>query len=141
LTVQLLEDALRATVEAVSVSVPDELGVGSVRWGAQLDVQQLTGDDDERRRRASYLAKYSTKSTEQAGGLLHRVHRGEVEHVHVREHVRGYLRAAFELHDRVSEANRRRGARRVGEPAAACARDVKRSQRLGAPRPGGHEPR
>jgi hypothetical protein len=103
-TVQLLEDALRATVEAVSVSVPDELGVGSVRWGAQLDVQQLTGDDDERRRRASYLAKYSTKSTEQAGGLLHRVHRGEVEHVHVREHVRGYLRAAFELHDRVSEA-------------------------------------
>jgi hypothetical protein len=103
-TVQLFEDALRATVEAVSVNVPDELGAGTVRWGAQLDVQQLTGDDDERRRRASYLAKYSTKSTEQAGGLLHRVHRGEVEHVHVREHVRGYLRAAFDLHDEVSAA-------------------------------------
>jgi hypothetical protein len=105
-TVQLLEDALRATAETVSVNVPEELGAGTVRWGSQLDVQQLAGDDAERRRRASYLAKYSTKSTEQAGGLLHRVHRGEVEHVHVREHVRGYLRAAFELHDRVSEAIR-----------------------------------
>jgi hypothetical protein len=103
-TVQVLEDALRAAVEAVSVSVPDELGAGTVRWGRQLDVQQLGTDDQERRRRASYLAKYSTKSTEQAGGLLHRVHRGEVEHVHVREHVRGYLRAAFELHDQVREA-------------------------------------
>ncbi len=61
-------------------------------------------DDQERRQRASYLAKYSTKSTEQAGGLQHRVHRGEVEHVYVREHVRGFLRAAFELHDQVSEA-------------------------------------
>jgi len=47
-TVQLLEDALRATVEAVSVGVPDELGAGTVRWGAQLDVQQLTGDDEQR---------------------------------------------------------------------------------------------
>jgi hypothetical protein len=103
-TVQLLEDALRAAAEAVSVNVPDELGSGTVRWGEQLDVQQLTGDDEERRRRASYLAKYSTKSTEQAGGLLHRVHRGEVEQVHVREHVRGYLRAAFDLHGRVCEA-------------------------------------
>jgi predicted DNA-binding protein with PD1-like motif len=99
-TVQVLEDALRATVEAVSVGVPDELDAGTVRWGHQLDVQQLIGDDEQRRRRASYLAKYSTKSTEQAGGLLHRVHRGEVEHVHVR----AYLRVAFELHDRVSEA-------------------------------------
>jgi hypothetical protein len=103
-TVQLLEDALRGAVEAVSVNVPDELGAGTVRWGKQLDVQQLTGDDAEQRRRASYIAKYSTKSTEQAGGLLHRVPRGEVEHVHVREHVRGYLRTAFDLHDQVSEA-------------------------------------
>jgi hypothetical protein len=103
-TVQLLEDALRGAAAAVSVQAPDELGAGTARWGGQLDVQQLAADDEERRRRASYLAKYSTKSTEQAGGLLHRVHPGEVEHVHVREHVRGYLRAAFELHDRVSEA-------------------------------------
>ena len=103
-TVHLLEDALRATVEAVSVGVPDELGAGTVRWGAQLDVQRLTGDDEQRRRRASYLAKYSTKSTEHAGGLLHRVHPSEVDTAPVREHVRRYLRTAFELHDRVRAA-------------------------------------
>jgi hypothetical protein len=101
LTAQLLEDAVRATAAAVGVQVPDELGGGTIAWGEQLDVQQLTNDVQERRRRAGYLAKYSTKSTEQAGGLLHRIPRGEVEHVHVREHVRRYLRAAFVLHDQV----------------------------------------
>jgi hypothetical protein len=125
-TVQLLEDALRGAAAAISVQAPEELGAGSVRWGVQLDVQQLAGDDEERRRWASYLAKYSTKSTEQAGGLLHRVHRGEVEHVHVREHVRGYLRAVFELHDRVSEAIRADEPvewARVRRPAPATSRD------------------
>jgi hypothetical protein len=111
-TAQLLEDALRAAVAAVSVQVPDELGAGVVRWGDQVDVQQLTGDEEQRRRRASYLAKYSTKSTEQAGGLLHRIHRNDVEHAKVREHVRAYLRTAFELHDQVITAIR------ADEPAA-----------------------
>jgi hypothetical protein len=125
-TVQLLEDALRGAAAAVSVQAPEELGAGSVRWGVQLDVQQLAGDDEERRRWASYLAKYSTKSTEQAGGLLHRVHRGEVEQVHVREHVRGYLRAAFELHDQASEAIHADEPvewARVRRPAPATSRD------------------
>ena len=65
----------------VKVKIPDELGAGDVRWGKQLDVQQLPVDEPDRRRWASYLAKYTTKSTEQAGGLLHRVDRSEVEHV------------------------------------------------------------
>ena len=86
------------------MQVPDELGSGTVRWGAQLDVQQLSTDDAQRRRRASYLAKYTTKSTEQAGGLLHRITRSEVERVQVREHVRGYLHAAFELYDQIADA-------------------------------------
>ena len=123
---QVLEDGLRGAAAAVSVQVPDELGAGSVRWGGQLDVQRLAGDDEERRRWASYLAKYSTKSTEQAGGLLHRVRRGEVEHVDVREHGRGYLRAAFVLHDRVSEAIRSDEPvewARVPRPAPATSRD------------------
>jgi hypothetical protein len=103
-TSELLEHALRETVKAVKVEIPAELGAGTVRWGKQLDVQQLSTEDEARRRWASYLAKYTTKSTEQAGGLLHRVDRSEVEHVHVSEHNRRYLRTAFDLDDRVSDA-------------------------------------
>ena len=98
-TVQLLEQALRGAVKEVSVKVPDELGAGTIGWGKQLDVEQLTTDDEPRRRKAGYLAKYTTKSTEQAGGLLHRITREEVEHVQISDHGRRYLRTAFELHD------------------------------------------
>jgi len=103
-TSELLEQALRQTVRDVSVKIPDELGTGTIGWGKQLDVQQLSAEDKERKRWASYLAKYTTKSTEQAGGLLHRITRDEVKHVHVSEHNRRYLTTAFELHDRVSDA-------------------------------------
>jgi hypothetical protein len=105
-TPDLLEQALRDAVQAVFVQAPEELGGGLVRWGEQLDVQQLSGDEDQRRRRASYLAKYTTKSTEQAGGLLHRVGRGDVDNVQVRPHVRGYLRSVHELDDQVTAAIR-----------------------------------
>lgn len=103
-TSELLEQALRATVAEVKVKIPDELGAGEIRWGKQLDVQQLPVDEPDRRRWAGYLAKYTTKSTEQAGGLLHRIDRSEVEHAAVSEHNRRYLHTAFELDDRVIEA-------------------------------------
>jgi hypothetical protein len=103
-TSELLERALRATVENVSVKIPKELGVGTIGWGPQLDVQQLPAEGEQRRGRAGYLAKYTTKSTEQAGGLLHRITRDEVEHAAVSEHNRRYLETAFELDDRVTEA-------------------------------------
>jgi len=103
-TTQLLEDALRGAVEAVGVTVPKELGAGTIGWGEQLDVEQLSSDDEPRRGKASYLAKYTTKSTEQAGGLLHRIAREEVEHVQISDHGRGYLRTAFTLNDRNVEA-------------------------------------
>jgi hypothetical protein len=105
-TADLLEQALRGAVEDVFVRVPEELGIGVVRWGPQLDVQQLSTDDEERRRRASYLAKYTTKSTEQAGGLLHRVSRGDIDSVQVRPHPRRYLHTALELDDKVTAAVR-----------------------------------
>ena len=57
-------------------------------------------DAHERREVAGYLAKYATKSTEQAGGVLHRVTEAAVDQLPVREHVRAFLRAAFELHGR-----------------------------------------
>jgi hypothetical protein len=119
-TPELLEQALRDAVQAVFVQAPEELGGALVRWGSQLDVQQLSGNDDERRRRASYLAKYTTKSTEQAGGLLQRVGRGDIDNVQVRPHVRRYLRTAFELHDQVMTAIRAdEPAECMQRPAAA----------------------
>ncbi|MGH2943889.1 MAG: replication initiator [Solirubrobacteraceae bacterium] len=113
-TTRLLEDALRATAEHLEVTIPDELGAGAISWGAQLDVEQLGTDLQERRRRAGYLAKYSTKSTEQAGGLVHRIHPNDIEHANVSDHVRRYLLTSFELHDQVTDAIR---ANPTGEDA------------------------
>jgi hypothetical protein len=94
--VELLERAIRATVDAVGAPLCDELGGGRVRWGRELDVRRL-GDGRARGEIAGYLAKYATKSTEQAGGIVHRVTEHELDALPVSEHVRGYLRAAFDL--------------------------------------------
>ena len=106
--VELLEDAIRATAGEVRAPLPDELGVGAIRWGDELDVRHLNAH--ERREVAGYLAKYATKSTEQAGGVLHRVTEHELDALPVREHVRGYMRAAFALARDQALADRRFGS-------------------------------
>ena len=101
-TVELLEDAIRAAAAAVPVPVPSEVGGGYVTWGPQLDVQPiLTGGALEPGRCAGYLAKYATKATEQAGGVLHPVTEHQIGALPVREHVRTYLRHAFVLDRRL----------------------------------------
>jgi hypothetical protein len=125
-TAEVLEDAIRATAGELHAPLPDELGGGTVRWGDELDVRVL--DEGERREVAGYLAKYATKSTEQAGGLLHPIDREHVDRAPVREHVREYLRAAFRLHDACETAARQRAgaeaARRSPAPLGAeTARD------------------
>jgi hypothetical protein len=74
-TVELLADAIRSAVDAVRAPLPDELGGGEVAWGDELEVRPVseTGDGVRARRCAGYLAKYATKSTELAGGMLHRI--------------------------------------------------------------------
>jgi hypothetical protein len=104
----LLADAIRATAGEVTAPLPDELGAGAVRWGDELDIRPL--EQHERHEVAGYLAKYATKSTAQAGGVLHRVSEHEIERLAVREHVRAYLRAAFRLAARPALADRRLGA-------------------------------
>ena len=111
--VELLEDAIRATVAGVAAPLPDELGAGPVRWGQELDIRRLDGAT--RREVAGYLAKYTTKNTEQAGGVLHRVSAQQVDALSVREHVRRYLRAAFRLAAEPARADRR---------LAACAHQI-----------------
>jgi hypothetical protein len=109
-TSELLEHAIRAAIADVSAPSPDELGGGRVCWGGQLDVQQLT-TGEQRGEIAGYLAKYATKSTEQAGGLLHRIAPEEIDSARVREHVKRYMRTAFEL-NQTAEARRQRAALR-----------------------------
>ena len=95
-TVELLEQAIRATAADVSAPLPDELGGGRLRWGPELDVQRI-GEQLDAKHCAGYLAKYATKATEQAGGVLHPVTERQVDVLPVREHVREYLRRAFAL--------------------------------------------
>ena len=111
-TVDLLENAIRATASEAFAPLPDDLGGGTVQWGDELDVRHL--DTHERRKVAGYLAKYATKSTEQAGGVLHRVTEDEVESLAVSDHVRAYLGAGFALADDPAV-----GARRFGRYAHA----------------------
>jgi hypothetical protein len=106
--IELLDDALRAVVDEVRAPLPDELGGGTVRWGDELDVRRL--DAHERRQVAGYLAKYATKSTELAGGVLHRVAEHQLDELPVREHVRAYMREAFALSDESALADRRLAA-------------------------------
>jgi hypothetical protein len=79
-----------------------------VRWGAEVDVRRL--DHQERREVAGYLAKYATKSTELAGGVVHRVAEHQLDELPVREHVRAYMREAFALATDPALANHRFGA-------------------------------
>jgi hypothetical protein len=108
-TTELLDQAVRATASTVTAPVPDEIGGGTVMWGPQLDVQRIGTGAMEAARCAGYLAKYATKATEQAGGVLHRVGRNEVDELPVREHVREFIREAFLL-DRVVGPTRRLAA-------------------------------
>jgi hypothetical protein len=106
-TGELLEAAIQDVVASVTVPIEHELGGGRVGWGRELDIRQL--DREERREVAGYLAKYATKSTELAGGVLHRVAEHQLDALPVREHVRRYMREAFAL-ARNDASNERRFA-------------------------------
>ncbi len=77
--------------------------------GRELEVRRLD-DGQVRGELAGYQAKYATKSTEQAGGVLHRVSEQQLDELPVREHVRAYMREAFELASDPGLAGRRFGA-------------------------------
>lgn len=96
-TAALLENAINSAVDAVAAPIAAnlraDLGNREVRWGRQREVRPV----EDPGKLAGYLAKYSTKSVEIAGGLLYPIKAHDVEHVHVSEHVRGYLKEAFRL--------------------------------------------
>jgi hypothetical protein len=84
------------------------LGYGLVCWGGELDIRPL--DSHAHPEVAGYLAKYATKSSEQAGGVTYHVAEHQIDTLPVREHMRAYLRAAFVLAREPALADRRLAA-------------------------------
>jgi hypothetical protein len=104
-TAALLEQALREAVAAVGVSCPtlDEAPARYARWGEQLDVRNITRDDQEgelsAEQVAGYIAKYATKATESFGsGLDRRLTEDDLDHLDkLPAHVGELVRACWEL--------------------------------------------
>jgi hypothetical protein len=105
-TATVLEEALRLAVPAVRVSCPpvDDEPDRYARWGEQLDVRNITRDDDQAgelsaEQVAGYIAKYATKATESFGaGLDRRIGADDLDHLgNLPAHVAELVRACWEL--------------------------------------------
>jgi hypothetical protein len=104
-TATLLEDALRLAVPAVRVPCPSVDGTPEryARWGEQLDVHNITRDEQAEElsaeQVAGYIAKYATKATESFGsGLDQRLDADDLEHLNdLPTHVAELVRACWEL--------------------------------------------
>jgi hypothetical protein len=106
MTAALLEEALRQAVPAVRVPCPpvDDGGPGRYsRWGEQLDVRNITRDEQagelSAEQVAGYIAKYATKATESFGsGLNRRLTDADLDCLaDLPAHVAELVRACWEL--------------------------------------------
>jgi hypothetical protein len=98
---QLLADAITAALPKSTIPAedrdPDPYG-----WGTQHDVRvlDLRGNLAEASRVAGYIAKYATKSTEDAGGVRYRIEDAhELERLQCREHARRLITGAWHAGD------------------------------------------
>jgi hypothetical protein len=106
-TAALLEDAIRQAAPAVRVPCPSLEEGGTeryARWGGQVDVRNITRDEQagelSAEQVAGYIAKYATKATESFGaGLDRRLHDADdLEHLDkLPAHVAELVRAAWAL--------------------------------------------
>jgi Replication initiator protein, pSAM2 len=102
-----LQDALEEAVPAVQAPCPPLEDGGPVRyarWGRQLEVRDITADDDQAgelsaEQVAGYVAKYATKATESFGsGLDRRLSAEDLDHLDgLPTHVAELVRACWEL--------------------------------------------
>jgi hypothetical protein len=98
-TAELLVVALESAARRVSAPCVGSTDAQErrVRWGQELDVAIITTDDLGRRRAAAYLAKYSTKSTEDQGMLDHRLRAGVPDSLEIPGHLRALVETAWLL--------------------------------------------
>jgi hypothetical protein len=99
LGVELLAAALELAARRVSAPCAGSSSRerDRVRWGKELDVAIVTDGDLGRRKAAAYLAKYSTKSTEDQGVLDHRLRAGVPDSLELPAHLRNLVETAWHL--------------------------------------------
>ncbi|GAB2866862.1 plasmid replication initiator protein [Actinocorallia aurea] len=103
----LLERALRAAIDTVSVDIPHPDADGrpmAFRWGAQHDIRpiqvaaELDGIADKHV--ARYIAKYATKGAEDSGTIDRPIHHAHhITGLNVSEHARRMIWTCFSLAD------------------------------------------
>ena len=115
---QLLADAVVAALP--KATVPAEASdADPYDWGRQCDVRVLDfgGHRQEAARVAGYIAKYATKSTEEAGGVRYRIERAhELRNLRCRDHARQLITSAWQAGEReeVDRERLRRWAHQFG---------------------------
>jgi hypothetical protein len=115
---RLLADAITAAQPKATVpaEAADDDPYG---WGAQHEVRALNlgTDPQEAGRMAAYIAKYATKSTEDAGGVGYKIEKEhELRSLRCREHARRLITSAWHAgaRDDVDEMRMRRWAHQFG---------------------------
>ena len=102
LSSELLARVVRHSVAHASAS---GLAGGPYRWGRMLDIRDLALNSDDAHKVASYVAKYSTKTTDGTKDLAYRFHhRRQIENLARDAHVRRMALTAWDLSSRVDLA-------------------------------------
>lgn len=98
LTSELLARAVR---NSVSQARATGLAGGYNQWGRVLDIRDMALDSDDAHKVASYVAKYSTKTTDGTKDLAYRFHhRRQIENLSRDAHIRQMALTAWDLADR-----------------------------------------
>lgn len=104
LDAMVLDAAVRKAARSAHVAVPSTTGttLGRARWGRQIDVRHFTGDSTtEPTTIAAYIAKYATKTVDDAGWLAHPVRSvAHLERLALRPQLAALVRRAWALGSR-----------------------------------------
>lgn len=106
---QLLAAAITAALPKSTVPAEVE-DADPYRWGRQHEVRalDLSTDRQEVARVAAYIAKYATKSTQDAGGVAWRIeHEDELRELRCREHARRLITGVWQAGKRENVDSKR----------------------------------
>jgi len=99
----MLAEAVTTAVSMTTApALTDDPGLpGTISWGSQVDVRTVptrSCADGGPRQVAAYIAKYATKSTDEAGALDHRIReRDQIDTLAVNDHLRRLVATAWHL--------------------------------------------